>query len=340
MVHKNSGFKIILKKSLCKLYNPFNFAQNPVMKNLLRLLFLSIFFSSCDDGDLIVTDFDFENQELQWCGDLNSQVVFNINNDDVNEAIAFRFDLETADLQFFATEEGLIEIPLNATNQVVYRVFDAEVTADYFCNEIPPVSPDVTEEYRSTTGGAVIISTTLRTAEDHDGDGVPTSAEGFAEELDTDEDGIPNNLDIDDDGDNLLTRTEIEVTSETTADGLPDSDADGIPNYLDADDDNDGTITRFEDWNMNLNAADDQNDENLPHYLNPEIVDSFAVTGVRENVISRSFRYFFSVENLTLVNQGGESEQIRLQDYELGYYDSPTERVVITPATEEEEEEE
>lgn len=306
------------------------------MKNVLSLFFAALLLISCDDGDLIVTDFDFDNPQLQWCGNTQSQVLFNINNDLVNEAIAFRFNLETPEVQFFSLEEGQIEIPLNATNQVIYRVFDGEVEDSYFCSAIPPVAPNVTEEYRSTTGGEVLITTTLRTASDHDGDGVPSALEGMSEELDTDLDGIPDYLDIDDDNDNILTRTEIEVTAENTADNYPDSDNDGIPDFLDADDDNDGTPTRNEDWNLNLNPVDDQED-GLPYYLNSEIIDSFDVTGFRENVISRSFRYLVTVENLTLINQGGDGEQIRLQNYELGYYDSPVQRVTITPAAEEED---
>ena len=301
------------------------------MKNAFRFLFLLTFLNSCDDGDLIVTDFDFENQQLQWCGTLASQVVFNINNEVVNEAIAFKFDLETADLQFFSTEEGLVEIPLTATNQVIYRIFDAEVTAGYFCNQIPPVAPDVTEEFRSTTGGEVIISTTLRSAEDHDADGVASAAEGMAEELDTDADGIPDYLDIDDDADNVLTKDENKVQAENLVGGLPDSDNDGIPNFLDPDDDDDEVITRYEDWNRNNSPLDDQNEQGLAHYLNPEISDSFIVDTFRENVISRSYRYTFTAENLTLVKQNGDGEQIRLQNYILGYYDSPTKRVVLTP---------
>lgn len=308
------------------------------MKNVLSLLFAALLLISCDDGDLIVTEFDFEDQQLQWCGNDQSQVLFNINNDLVFEAIAFRFNLETPQAQFFSLEEGQISIPLNSTNQIIYRIFDGEVESSYFCNAIPPVAPNVTEEYRSTTGGEVLITTTLRTASDHDGDGVPSNQEGMADQLDTDLDGIPDYLDIDDDNDNILTRTEI--AAENSVNNYPDSDNDGIPNYIDADDDNDGTPTRNEDWNTNNNPVDDQDEENLPYYLNPEIIDSFEVTGIRENIISRSFRYLVTIENLTLINQGGDGEQIRLQDYELGYYDSPVQNVTIEPASEEEEEEE
>lgn len=310
------------------------------MKNVYWFLFAVLLLISCDDGDLIVTDFDFENQQLQWCGNDDSQVLYNINNDQVHEAIAFRFTYNTVEPGFFATEEGQIRIPLNAENQVIYRVFDGQVENDYFCNSIPPVSPQVTEEYRSTSGGEVIITSTLKNATDHDGDGVLSEAEGMASERDTDEDGIPDYLDIDDDGDNILTRTENDVEAANTVNGLPDSDNDGTPDYLDADDDGDGTITRYEDWNRNNNPADDQNDEGLAHYLNPEITDSFQVDTFRENLISRGFRYLVTIENLSLVNQGGDGEQIRLENYELGFIDSPAQQYNPGEGSEEEEEEE
>lgn len=307
------------------------------MKRSFCLLLTAFLLVACDDGDLIVTDFNFENKKLQWCGDTQRQVLFNINNDQVHEAIAFRFNLETPTPQFFSTETGQLAIPLNAENQVIYRVFNGEVETSYFCNAIPPVSPAVTEEYRSTSGGEMIITTTLQNATDHDGDGVPSEREGMAAERDTDEDGIPDYLDIDDDQDNILTRVEIKVEAENTVDSYPDSENDGIPDHLDADDDNDGVLTRNEDWNMNNNPADDRDTDGLPYYLNPQIVDSFEVTTFRENIISQSFRYLFTAENLTLLKQGGDGEQIRLENFELGYYDSPVEQITIDPSEEPEE---
>lgn len=307
------------------------------MKKFLYLLLTLSLVTSCDDGDLIVTDFNFENRNLEWCGDTENQVLFNINNQQVHEALAFRFSLNTPTPRFLSTETGQLSIPLTAENQVIYRVFDGEVTADYFCNSIPPVSPSVTEEFRSTSGGEVIINTTLNNSNDHDGDGIPSELEGMAANLDTDGDGIPDYLDIDDDGDNILTRVEIEVEAANSVNNYPDSDNDGIPDYLDADDDNDEVLTRNEDWNMNNNPADDRNEEGLPHYLNPEITDFFEVTTVRENIISRSFRYRLTAENLTLLKQGGDGEQIRLQNYELGYYDSPVQQVILEPTPPEEE---
>lgn len=308
------------------------------MRKVLSFIFAATLLFSCDDGEIIVTDFNFENPQLQRCGDDEAHVLFKINNTGVNEAIAFRFNMQTPETGFFATEEGQLTIPINATNQIVYRVFDGPVDNSYFCNEIPPVSPRVTEEYRSTTGGEVIITSTLNTATDHDGDGVLSVDEGMSENRDTDGDGIPDYLDIDDDGDNVLTRIELAVEAEQSANGYPDSDGDGIPDYLDADDDNDGVPTRNEDWNENLNPADDRDtDTRIPHYLNPDISDFIEITGTRENTISRSFRYLVTVRNLTLVNQRGEGEQIRLQDYELGYLNSPSQNITIDPSDGEDE---
>ena len=302
------------------------------MKNVFCLLVVAVLLSSCDDGDLIVTDFNFENKKLQWCEDSDSQVLFNLNNDQVNEAIAFRFKLNNDTSQFLVTEEGQTSIPLTSENQIIYRVFDSEIESSYFCNAIPPVSPKVVEEYRTTSGGEVLISTSLVNNTDHDGDGVLSAQEGISTQQDTDADGIPDYLDIDDDGDNILTRVEIAVTATNSVNNQPDSDNDGIADFLDADDDNDGTPTRNEDWNLNNNPADDRNEEGLAHYLNPEITDFFEATSVRENIISRSFRYLVTVENLTLSKQGGDGEQIRLENYELGYYDSPSEQITIEPS--------
>ena len=159
------------------------------MRKLLSLVFAASLLLSCNDGDIIVTDFNFEDPQLRWCGDTQSQVLYKINNSGVNEAIAFRFNLSTPNLQFFLPEEGQLSIPLNGTtNQVIYRIFDGEVSGDYFCNEIPPVSPQVKEEYRSTTGGEVVITSTLANALDHDGDGIPSEDENIATEVDTDND--------------------------------------------------------------------------------------------------------------------------------------------------------
>lgn len=320
------------------------------MKKLFALLLTAACAVSCDDGDIIVTDFEFEDQNLQWCGDEDNQVFFKINNNNVHEAIALTLDFTRAGENLLFEEEILEgeSFPINETNQVIYRTFSEEVEASYFCNQIPPVSPTVQEEYRSTSGGEIIITSVLNNAEDHDNDGVPSSIEMEVDAAnlvdgypDTDGDGIPNYLDIDDDNDNVLTSVEIDeenIVAEQTADGYPDTDGDGIPNYLDADDDNDGVISREEDWNESRDPSDDVNDEGVPHYLNPDIDDRIAFDSLRDPTFRRSFSYTIQIQNLSLVRQGGDGEQIRMGNYTLGTFNSP-ERA-YNPAEELDEDEE
>lgn len=310
-----------------------------MMRKYFLVILTTILLFSCDDGDLIVTDFNFEERSLQWCtGNNNMQVFYKINNTTTNEAIALIFRLEPASENFLIAEEGVLEIPVSAQNEVVYRTFNSAVGENYFCREIPPVSPVVNEEYRSTSKGLIRITSTLRNAEDHDADGVPSLAEGMETQQDTDNDGIPDYLDIDDDNDNIRTSGEIAVDTESTAMGYPDSDGDGIPNYLDPDDDNDNALTRNEDWNQSGSPLDDVNDEGIPYYLLPEISDSFEVTTFITNTISRRYRYQVNIYDLTLVRQGEDGEQIRMENFDLGFFDSAAQNVTYPLEGETEEE--
>lgn len=313
------------------------------MKKIITVFLCALLASSCDDGDIIVTNFEFEGQSLQWCGNEDSQVFYKINNDGVNEAIALTLNVTRASENLlFEAEEEEFRFDISESNRVIYRTFSGEVGSDYFCNQIPPTNPTVAEEYHSTSGGQVVITSALRNTDDHDQDGVPSAvemqvsapqeADGYP---DTDGDGIPDYLDVDDDNDNVLTQTEIEVTADQTADGYPDTDGDGTPDYLDTDDDGDGVITRYEDLNESLNPADDINENGIPLYLDPGFSDSVQIDQFRPNTFNRSFRYTVQVLNLTLVRQGGNGEQITLERYVLGSFDSP--QVPYTPEDEDED---
>ena len=49
------------------------------MRKRLLFIFLPILFVGCNDGDIIVTNFDFEDAQLQQCGDTSNVVFFKIN---------------------------------------------------------------------------------------------------------------------------------------------------------------------------------------------------------------------------------------------------------------------
>ncbi len=46
------------------------------MKKFILLIFTLLLVLSCNDGDLIVTNFDFEAAQLQQCGETGTLVFF------------------------------------------------------------------------------------------------------------------------------------------------------------------------------------------------------------------------------------------------------------------------
>ncbi|WP_299684907.1 hypothetical protein [uncultured Dokdonia sp.] len=280
------------------------------MKKFLIAIIAISCLASCDDGDIIVTSFDFEEQTLEQCTNFESQFVFFKINPDNNESIALSFST-TQDI--FGAGDGEnarreTPIPLSTGDNVIYRRFDSSVTSDYFCNAIPPATPIVVEEFISADGDITVITDGTYA----DSDGIPSDIEDPTGEVDTDGDGIPNILDFDDDGDNVPTAQEgVVITDGAINEELTrDTDGDGTFDYLDNDDDNDGVLTINEDPNMDLDPSNDNSDpdnESLDDYLNP------AVTGTVNTELFREHVYFLNdieiiinTQNLDFRNQNGE----------------------------------
>ena len=291
------------------------------MRKRLLFIFLPILFVGCNDGDIIVTNFDFEDAQLQQCGDTSNVVFFKIN-PQVNESISLLIPTS----QELFIETGTQTFNLSSTGSIVnYRGFDDSVTSSYFCNPVPATSPGVVLEYIGTSGIARLISET--TLDDFDGidfvDSDDLSQEGFG---DFDGDGIPNYHDFDDDGDNVLTSQEIGEDPLNPR----DTDLDGMPDYLDPDDDNDGVLTINEDINQNLNPADDiANPGGLPNYLNPDITTSVVIEAYKEHLYNRTSDGTIIIDNLVLVST---QEQIIIETYPLGIIEQiRNETIVLTP---------
>jgi len=313
------------------------------MRNYFYILFLFIGFSSCNDGDIIINNFEFENNNLSSCGkEEKAKVLFIINNANVFETIS----LQASNPSFSSLARVLtvdntrvIGFDLSANNRLIYRTYNGSVPDTYFCSDIPPSTPQVNEEFISV-GGKVVI-TTIRDLEgvtDRDGDSVLD-----VEELDedTDGDGIMNILDNDDDGDNVLTKSETTTANDDPVVGrFRDTDDDDTPNYLDEDDDGDGVQTKFEVSENNLLPTDpgNYNDANLAHYLNPFIaVEYNGEIEMEPNELMVKFSSRIIIENLQLQNQDGSGEVISFESYDLGEFNSVLTPIIIepTPATEE-----
>lgn len=294
------------------------------------LFFLLIFFTSCDDGEIIVTTFEFEDETFSLCGAERNKVLYHINNEDVFETLSLQLsnnNFSREDNQL-VTDNPTLNITLSGNNELIYRTYDSTIPTDYFCRDVPPSSPKVLQEYRSVGGVITITSNVIYNSGnnglDHDGDGVPSLQEGMSENRDTDGDGIPDYRDRDDDGDNVPTSTEINISVEDpTEEGYPDTDEDGIPNYLDDDDDDDGIPTRREVTEENQNPATNFNVANtLPLYLDEFSSENYTgeIEDLVENVITVSFESIIEAQNLKLKNQGGDGEEISFITKGLGSF--------------------
>lgn len=273
------------------------------MKKIFLLLTFSIILGSCNDGDVIVTTFDFTDEELNNCGEPGGYVLFKINNSTF-ESISL--SLNTAN-EIFEIEE-VQNFDLNGEGNVVnYRKYNGAIEADYFCANVPPTSPSVNSEYIGASGEAVITNTI--TLDDED---------GIVEEisdLDTDGDLLLDYYDFDDDGDNVPTLIELGADYiNGITDEPQNSDDDDIPDYLDTDDDNDDILTRDEDLNNNQDPTDDLTD-GAPNYLNGNVQEETIATAYRVHTYNYNSDVSVLLTNLVLIN--GE-DQIIQETMDLG----------------------
>jgi hypothetical protein len=314
------------------------------MKKLLYVITVFL-FCSCNDGDVITNDFEFENAQVQLCtptavGTNNNRYVFFKNETTNFESLVLQFT--TGDnIMVTPGDYGPYAIA-SSPNLFEYRKLTAAPGANYYCNDIPPVTPTVTEVFTAVGGQLTITTNTLR---NDDNDGILATDEGAvfiegvidlaATTLDTDGDGILNYLDEDDDGDNVPTRLEgvafnIDGTINLTA--SRDTDGDGTPDYLDPDDDGDGVLTINEDLNSNLDPTDDGPAGGLPNYLvfspTPQSASPL-IENYREHKITRRNQLNMNLRNLSLQNG---SNEIIFENYFFGIYSIEEMTLRCTPA--------
>lgn len=315
------------------------------MNKYLILILGILVLQSCDDGDVIVSDFNFdEESSLNVCNLGNNKRILHIVTES-NEAISLTFQKNIIENITDVLNPGTFSVPITNSNLINYRRLDDFINSnDYFCQDLPPSEPNITEEFQSTSGGSVEFTITRVSGEnvDTDGDGIPDNEErqvdengiffGSVFDLDTDNDGIPNFLDIDDDNDNIPTSIErlenLEFNRVINENGIIDTDEDGVPNYLDPDDDGDGVITRYEDLNAIeqgsasnpvLNPENSFNANGIPHYLDATSTESLTIDFFRDNIVSRKFEIIVVFNDVTLENTS-TGRTIRLDSQGFGFF--------------------
>ncbi|GAA3580132.1 hypothetical protein [Snuella lapsa] len=277
----------------------------------LVLISLSLLCSySCDDGDIITVEISF-GETFEVCG--NNGLVLYKTKEDPSESLSLRIaspsGLTIDDLLEVGNDNTLeTRITLSTTNTLNYRTYSNEkLPSNLFCNDIPPSDVNITQDYVSTAGEAIILTTLI----EDDNDGIPAELEGmdpngdgnYDDALDTDGDGLPNYLDIDDDGDNILTKDEdIDPNGDKNFDDALDTDGDGIPNYLDNDDDGDGVLTRDEEnESQDNNPANDKTNSDVgPDYLNKDVATTVPATAYRQHTIYEQYVVTMKIINFNL----------------------------------------
>lgn len=282
------------------------------MRPLLLLLFCYTTLLSCDDGDVLNVQLDFD-KILSRCGDSgSSNYILYDTKDDPFESLTLLFPNNAqVEAIYYPENSGSTETMTINGNSVrfIYRTYSGDPN-NYICEDIPDANVSVIENYEAQSGTANFIST----FEDDDNDGVPTALEFDG---DTDGDGIPDFKDNDDDGDNVPTLNEKpDLNSDGDLSDAQDTDSDGIPDYLDTDDDNDGTLTYFEDENNNGNLFDDlATGAAVARFLDNTVSQAFEVNVVKANVFTRTFKTNVTLENIDLSILATDS-------FELGTYKS------------------
>jgi len=275
------------------------------MKKLLLILGFTVLLNACNDGDLIVTSFDFDNANLETCGSLETVVFFKINSE-AQESIS----ASLTDANGFFLQTDTVDYVLDGTSNFAnYRKYTEAIASNYFCSSVPPTSPQVTADYFASSGTARL--TTATTLDDND-----NLEEAIDDTIDTDEDGIPNYYDFDDDGDNVPTAAELgpDPLNPRNTDAAT---GDTIPDYLDPDDDGDGVLTRYEEnFTQDLNPTNDITDPTVgPDYLNANISTAVVVDEYRLHAYNLTSDIMLVLENLVLIN---ESEQITQEVLNMG----------------------
>lgn len=282
------------------------------MRPLLLLLFCCTTLLSCNDGDVLNIQLDFD-KNLTLCGDSGSSnyILYDTKSDPFESLTLLFPNNAQVETIFNPENSGNTETMTINGNSVsfIYRTYTGDPN-NYICEDIPDANVSVIENYEAQSGTANFIST----FEDDDNDGVPTALEFDG---DTDGDGIPDFKDNDDDGDNVPTLNEKpDLNSDGDLSDAQDTDADGIPDYLDTDDDNDGTLTYFEDENNNGNLFDDlATGAAVARFLDNTVSQAFEVNVVKANVFTRTIKINVTLENIDL-------SILATDNFELGTYES------------------
>lgn len=121
-------------------------------KYILPALFI-LSTLSCDDGDILVKNIDFESINIVKCP--SKDVLYKIKDSEM-----LFLEIPSSDFPIDATNENTPkEIEVSATKRLVYRQYDATISADNICPNVPDATQNLKEEWITTSGTITIVTT-------------------------------------------------------------------------------------------------------------------------------------------------------------------------------------
>lgn len=125
------------------------------MKKIFFLLLLSFICSSCDDGEITLESFNFENEDIQECSTNN--LIFKTKNDELL-LVSLPESVYTTAFANTPTNDIPRSVTIGGENKIIYRKYTATVSNTTVCATIPVSSPTVVKEWNAT-GGTISIET-------------------------------------------------------------------------------------------------------------------------------------------------------------------------------------
>jgi len=132
------------------------------MRKSFFLLIIAIFIiTSCDDGDIITVDLEFD-KVLDLCGDENSAnyVIYDIKTDP-NESLTLLFPVNEANKLIFNPIDNPHSGSFNIDNNSIkfnYRAYNGD-PLELICQEIPSSTIDIIKDYAAQSGTVYYTST-------------------------------------------------------------------------------------------------------------------------------------------------------------------------------------
>lgn len=104
--------------------------------------------TSCDDGDIDISSFEFE-ETVNYCK-TDIYTLYRLSTDGHREALILT--LTDKQIRQDEVEVTPVNISPNGPVSITDRVFESEVDKNYFCAVLPPIEPKVKRDWRGVSG--------------------------------------------------------------------------------------------------------------------------------------------------------------------------------------------